>query len=88
MKNYYKSSADKAEKQLKLLVPGFEIKVKGIGLKLTETDSEAEKEQLIQDLLDMADVVQDVRHDYESNSKRYQELCEKENAVQQGDSNE
>ena len=78
MKNYYKKSADKAEKQLKLLVPGFEIKVKEIGLKLTETDSEAEKEQLIQDLLDMADVVQDVRDDYKSNIKRYQEECEKE----------
>ena len=78
MKHYYKKNADKAEKQLKLLVPGFEIKVKEIGLKLTETDSEAEKEQLIQDLLDMADVVQDVRDDYKSNIKRYQEECEKE----------
>ena len=32
MKDYYKKNADKAEKQLKLLVPGFEIKVKEIGL--------------------------------------------------------
>lgn len=88
MKCYYKKNADKAEKQLKLLVPGFEIKVKEIGLKLTETNNEAEKEQLIQDLLDMVDVIQDVRDEYKTNSKRYQEECEKENAVQQGGKNE
>ena len=88
MKGYYKKNADKAEKQLKLLVPGFGIKVKEIGLKLTETDNEAEKEQLIQDLLDMAEVVQDVRDDYKSNIKKYKEECEKENAVKQGGKNE
>ena len=88
MKDYYKKTADKAEKQLKLLVPGFEIKVKEIGLKLTETNSETEKEQLIQDLLDMADTVQEARDEYKTNSKRYQEDCEKENAVQKGDKNE
>lgn len=88
MKGYYKKNADKAEKQLKLLVPGFEIKVKEIGLKLTETDSESEKEQLIQDLLDMAGTVQEARDEYKTNSKRYQEECEKENAVQQGGGNE
>lgn len=88
MKNYYKSKADKAEKQLKLLVPGFEIKVKEIGLKLTETDNEIEKEKLIQDLLDMAGTVQDARYEFENNSNLYQEECEKENAVQQGGVNE
>ncbi len=88
MKEIWKSNADKAEKQLKLLVPCFEIKVKDIALKLTETESETEKEQLIQDLLDMADVVQDVRDDYKRNIKRYQEECEKENGVQQGGENE
>ena len=88
MKGYYKKNADKAEKQLKVLVPGFGIKVKEIGLKLTETDNEAEKEQLIQDLLDMAEVVQDVRDDYKSNIKKYKEECEKENAVKQGGKNE
>lgn len=88
MKDYYKKSADKAEKQLKLLVPGFEVKVKEIGLKLTETNNEAEKEQLIHDLLDMADTVQEARDEYKTNSKRYQEECEKENAVQQGGKNE
>lgn len=72
---YLKKVIDKQERQLKLLLAGFSAKAQEIGLKLS--DEKADKELLIKELLELSDIVQELRYDYDLNLKTYK--GEKEN---------
>lgn len=79
MKEYYEKTVRQLSEQIDLLNLGFEFKAKEIGTKLTEVKNVQEREELVEELLELAKIVQNVRFEYEHNLKQLQEAGENKN---------